>query len=206
MNNKAESTVKKIKDSFLKLYAEMSLDKINVKMLTQLACINRGTFYLHYFNLDDLITSIEDEQLKAINTFNNQYRNYYYSKSTEDFAQFLIPTFKYIEKNKIIFKAILGPNSRARFRIKFQELMNKNISMRFKSLLSSNNDIELFKKRSVVEFTISGSVGSIIHWINSDVDLPPEEFANLIAYMVLNGCFSCIEEATKITLPFKIFK
>lgn len=202
MNSKAKNTEKKITESFLKLYAEMPLHKINIKMLTQLAGINRGTFYLHYLNLDDLITSIEDEQLEAIIELNNQNRNYYYSKTTEDFARFFIPTFKYMEKNKKVFRVILGPHSRARFRIEFQKLMHNNMTKRFKNLLSCTNDKELLKKISVVEFTISGSVGTIIHWLSLDTYLPPEELASLMAHTVLNGCFSSLEKVSKDILFF----
>jgi len=197
MKSKEVHTEKKIKDVFLELYKDNPLDKISIKKLSELADINRGTFYLHYLNLDDLITSIEDEQLQAISSLNYKYHNYYFSKTTEGFSEFFIPTFKYIEKNKYIFKSLCGPNSRPRFRMEFQKLMHENMSTRFSKIKSYKLSEDFIKIDSVIEFTISGSVGLIITWLNSDTHQSPEELARLIAFMVLNGCFSCVENINK---------
>lgn len=197
MSSKTEQTTNKIKKTFLQLYSHAPLDSITVKQITETAGINRGTFYLHYFNLDDLITSIEDEQLEAIIKINNQNRKHYHSKETEDFSKFFIPTFIYMNKNKLLFSLLLGHNGRNAFRYKFQNLMYHNITQRYKYLLCTRDYHDMVRRKSAVEFTISGSIGAIVYWLSLDESLTPEEFAKLVANMVLNGSFSSLEGSFK---------
>ena len=44
-----------------------SVNKITIKELTDLVEINRGTFYLHYKDVYDLVDSIENELYEELN-------------------------------------------------------------------------------------------------------------------------------------------
>jgi len=49
----------KIIDAFMTLYAENSIEKISIQQITDLAHLHRGTFYLHYLDIYDLLKKIE---------------------------------------------------------------------------------------------------------------------------------------------------
>ena len=53
-----------IKRAFMTLRAKKTLEKITVKELSELAEINKATFYLHYQDIYDLSDKIEDELLE----------------------------------------------------------------------------------------------------------------------------------------------
>ena len=53
-----------IKEAFLKLLEEKEYPKITVTELCRLADINRGTFYLHYYDTADVLDDILNEILK----------------------------------------------------------------------------------------------------------------------------------------------
>lgn len=53
-----------IKDTFLKLLNEKQFPKITVTEICKLADINRGTFYLHYYDTSDVLDDILNEILK----------------------------------------------------------------------------------------------------------------------------------------------
>lgn len=59
-----------IKEAFLKLLEEKEYPKITVTEICRLAEINRGTFYLHYYDtadvLDDLLSEILKETTSVI--------------------------------------------------------------------------------------------------------------------------------------------
>ncbi len=65
--------VKKTRDSiinaFLQLRAKKPLEKISVKELSELAKINKATFYLHYKDIYDLSSVLETELIE--NVINN---------------------------------------------------------------------------------------------------------------------------------------
>ena len=58
-------TKRVLKESFLKLLKEKSVNKITVKEVCELAELNRATFYLHYSDCFALLESIEQELLEA---------------------------------------------------------------------------------------------------------------------------------------------
>lgn len=52
-----------IKESFLDLLKKNSFTKITVTQLCRLAEINRGTFYLHYYDMDDVLDDVLNDML-----------------------------------------------------------------------------------------------------------------------------------------------
>jgi AcrR family transcriptional regulator len=59
-------TLRSIRQAFYTLIMEKSFSEISITELTELAEVNRKTFYLHYTSLDDLIQEIEDEVVEEI--------------------------------------------------------------------------------------------------------------------------------------------
>lgn len=198
MNTNFESTKmyrtrQKIIKAFLGFYAEKSFEHIYIKSLTEAAGINRGTFYLHYLDLEDLITSIENEQLDAITQLAKEVHHFYYSRNKEEFAQFFKPIFSYIVKNQKLFKILTSSHSRPNFRLSFKMIMKNNFTERFHSVLIASKDKEALKKEYIIESLISGNLDMLIHWIQSDINLSPDELAELISYTVLRSPLDIIE-------------
>ncbi len=52
-------TLRSIRQAFYTLIMEKSFSEISITELTELAEVNRKTFYLHYTSLDDLIQEID---------------------------------------------------------------------------------------------------------------------------------------------------
>ncbi len=52
-----------IKDTLLKLLEKNQFAKITVTELCRRAEINRGTFYLHYYDMNDVLDDILDDML-----------------------------------------------------------------------------------------------------------------------------------------------
>jgi AcrR family transcriptional regulator len=65
-NRKTRYTRQAIREAFIELLREQPIDKVTVTRICELADISRGTFYLHYRDPYDLMESIEDEYLAAL--------------------------------------------------------------------------------------------------------------------------------------------
>lgn len=65
-NRKIRYTRKAIKESFLELLKNKRFDQITVKEITELADINRATFYAHYTNMEALTKEIETEMAEQV--------------------------------------------------------------------------------------------------------------------------------------------
>ncbi len=66
MDLRIEKTERGIKNAFIELRSKKPLEKITVRELCELACINKSTFYSHYQDIYDLSDSMEAEVVRSI--------------------------------------------------------------------------------------------------------------------------------------------
>ena len=61
IDRRTRYTQQTIKDSFLSLLKEKPFSKITVTEVCRMSEINRGTFYLHYYDIDDVLDSLLED-------------------------------------------------------------------------------------------------------------------------------------------------
>lgn len=66
MDLRAKKTRNSIINAFLELRSKKPLEKITIKELSELAMINKATFYLHFEDIYDLSDYLEDEIVGSI--------------------------------------------------------------------------------------------------------------------------------------------
>lgn len=66
MDIREKKTKRSIKNAFLQLRANKPLERITIKELTALAEISKATFYLHYRDIYDLSSQLQNEVIKDI--------------------------------------------------------------------------------------------------------------------------------------------
>ena len=66
MDIRIEKTQKAIKNAFLELRSHKNLEKITVRELCTLACINKSTFYSHYEDIYALSDKMESETIVTV--------------------------------------------------------------------------------------------------------------------------------------------
>lgn len=66
MDLRERKTKRSIKNAFLELRAQKTLERITVKELAELAEISKATFYLHYKDIYDLSSQLQNEVIHSI--------------------------------------------------------------------------------------------------------------------------------------------
>ena len=66
MDLRTERTKRSIYNAFLELRKQKPIEKITVKELSELAYINKATFYTHYHDIYDLTDQLENEFMESI--------------------------------------------------------------------------------------------------------------------------------------------
>ena len=66
MDLRTERTKRSIANAFLELRKQKPIEKITVKELSELAYINKATFYTHYHDIYDLSDQLENEFMDSI--------------------------------------------------------------------------------------------------------------------------------------------
>ncbi|WP_337444128.1 hypothetical protein [Bacillus coahuilensis] len=114
MDRRKQYTRMVLKDSLMKLLQTKTLASITIKEICELADINRSTFYAHYANQYELLTSIEEDfTIDLIQTLSQ----YNFAKEHEA-LQLTEKLFEFISANSGTCQILLGENSDIHFQKK----------------------------------------------------------------------------------------
>jgi hypothetical protein len=172
-----EHTKRLLKDSFLKLYTCLPFEKISVKILTNEAKFSRGTFYLYYNNVREMLAEIEDELIDNLKTLENVRKKIGASEkelSESDISELVSRIPFRLGDLKRQLKIILQGNQNQSFIEKFHKFHNKIIKNAFKmnNLCSSN------KSEYLTEYITAAHIGLVQYLVkNDDVENPAEIIA-----------------------------
>lgn len=98
MDMRIEKTERAIKNAFIELRSKKELEKITVKELCQLACVNKSTFYAHYGDIYALSDAMEEEVVSSIAESISHPENI--MENTAEFSRELF--LAYISQNSLI--------------------------------------------------------------------------------------------------------
>lgn len=176
---KIDRRTRKTKNNLLHCLTElMSKKKINnitVKELTDLADVNRSTFYLYYKDISDMVSQVETQ---IIDDFNEVFQNLEKEgKNYTNLLSFYTYIFEYVKINAQLFKILLGPDANSSFIEKFKIAINR-VKPPF------NESIPPEKLHYLRPFVIAGCIGVMQQWLNDDMDLSTEDMGAIIFFCV----------------------
>lgn len=175
---KIDRRVRKTKSALLKcltkLMSQKKLNDITVKELTELADVNRSTFYLYYKDIFDMVEQIEtdmfDDFIKIFHNLNNEKENDKYT----NFLSFYTYIFKYVQKNAEICKILLGHDGDYAFIQKFKDAI-------IQTKPPFDESISEVKIHFLRPFIISGFIGIVQQWLEDGLNVPPKDMAIIMA-------------------------
>lgn len=178
-DNKVDRRVRKTKNvlrlCLTKLMSEKKIDNITVKELTDLADVNRSTFYLYYKDIFDMLEQIEAEMLRdfsrAFEKLNKETNNYM------SLLSFFTHIFEYVQNNADMCKILLAPEGDYRFIEKFRDAI-------IQSKPPFDESVSKIKIHYLRPFIISGCIGVIQQWLMDDLNVSPKEMAMIITDMI----------------------
>ncbi|MDR2202410.1 MAG: TetR family transcriptional regulator C-terminal domain-containing protein [Clostridiales bacterium] len=156
--------------SFFTLLKQKPVNKITVTELCELADVNRGTFYLHYYDVYDLLEQVENELFDKVK---KSLQTTFKSASLSDFMMEIIFA---ITENAELCKA----------------LFIRSDSGLIKRILDLAREIcidDIVKNRSLADereidyvcaFIFNGSLSVLRKWAESDFKEPPKTIADII--------------------------
>lgn len=187
-------TKKLLRSGVAELGKAKSVNKITVKELTDLVEINRGTFYLHYKDVYDLVDSIEDELC-------NEFDQKVLAVTPEDIlyrpVDVLESFFDYFKTHRDIINVLMGENGDAKFVYRFGELMNVKILELFKQIFP-NMSMERYD--FAYNYGKFGYVGILHCWATKYSHLSSREIAEKALTLNLSGLWGILGDEGKEVL------
>ncbi|ADL04420.1 TetR/AcrR family transcriptional regulator [Lacrimispora saccharolytica] len=178
-DRRIRKTQKLLKESLLELMVKKDFKNISVKDITELADLNRGTFYLHYADTYSLLQEMESE---VLSDFQDMVSNCRYAFKKDSLLPVVIPIIQYIEENKKICKILFENSSSNDFVNRFHMLVLKNGTAIIKEQYPDAKEVTM---NYFLEFITYGLTGVLKQWVDTDMQQPKEEVAEFVDKVVM---------------------
>lgn len=170
-----------LKRSLIILMKEKSINSITVKELCEKADINRGTFYLHYVDIFNILDEIEKELFEE---FQHMILSHEISKSQIITKPILEDIFTFVANNSDFCMIVLCERGDVAFVKKIVSIIYEKGYNDWINIFKQT-DKELFDK--YYSFILYGAIGLIDYWLKNGLKESPEYMAMLTEKMILNG-------------------
>lgn len=181
-------TKKLIRQALLELTPEKGLNRISVMDLTERAEINRGTFYLHYRDVADLVDQLKKEIFEGIKQLAVEIKPMevkLYAERGEPYPT-LLNILEYFLSHADYFRVMLSPDGDVQLPIQLKELMAERMLQKFESQMSSEA-AAVIPWDYFLAFTASANIGLLTHWMARGNNLSTREVALIMTQIISRG-------------------
>ena len=183
MEEKVDRRVRKTKaqlvQGLIRLMREKDIKDISVKELSDLVDINRGTFYLHYSDIYDMVKQIEDDlfiQFTAVLK-----KDLADPQKLSSHYEMLLDVFKVLDSNRELTQVLIGPHGDLTFVNRMKDMVKEQLRSLFPKELNEPSFEYLYA------FIVSGYVGVFETWLRSTSPLSEEYIATLCTKLISPG-------------------
>ncbi|MCQ2462928.1 MAG: TetR/AcrR family transcriptional regulator [Clostridia bacterium] len=180
-SRRVKYTKKVIRDSFFELLAVYPINRITVKMISEKADVNRGTFYAYYKDAYDLLEKTENALYAIIK---EQFKDYSYDGHTRDA---LLGVLEHLEKNIEVCRVLFGKNGDRDFMKKLLYIVHDQ-TIEFWNELYPDTGVHILEL--TYSYLVAGSSGVITDWIFDDAGITAEQLTDYLFGMWNNGLTS----------------
>ena len=180
-DRRVRRTKKLLTQALTELLQKKQVNEITVKELTDLADMNRGTFYMYYRDIFDMLDKIEDELFQKLDVIAQSHEH---GDPTQQVKPILLDLFRFIEENQEMCRVLLSPNGDMNFLHRLYEAIRERSLEIWKDQMGSLGEKEFDYRYS---FVIFGCAGMIRAWVNRSCQETDMQMAELADRMIRRG-------------------
>ena len=169
VDSRVRRTKRLLRQGLTELLREKSIKKITVRELSERIDINRGTFYLHYKDIYDLVDQIEKE---LFDEFEEILASYCIADLKTRPRKVFSDMCNFLYANREICAALLGDNGDINFILNLRKFLRQNLT----------------EYNYIYSYFEAGTVGILRYWLEHPEDgKTAEEIAVLIENIFSQG-------------------
>ncbi len=171
-----------LREALIDLMEERGFESLTVNDLCERANLNRGTFYNHYRDKEELLQTFEDEILGHLANFKDEMQTFTirdlvsYRSGKKPFP-FLVEVFDYLHEQGDFLHAAMGPGGDVRFAPRLRDAICTDMILAVLHDRYRNNPTPFV--RYYVSFYASAYLGVITRWIDTGMQESSEEMAKI---------------------------
>ena len=187
---KVNQTKQIIKDAFIELYKNNPIDKISIKEITTLKSLNRGTFYIHFKDIYDLLEQIENEFLSDVEEIASRMllTDKSFEENFKNSNAGYLEVLKYVKQKEKNITVLFGTNQNSAFIRRFKNHIKKILHSNLKNFKLMNSEISEFS----LEYISSANMGIIIYWVETGMKIPEEDLVQMMGNFLFKGPLSSV--------------
>jgi AcrR family transcriptional regulator len=175
-------TKKMLREALVSIMENKKLKDISIRELCDYADISRGTFYLHYTDINDMVEKIEDELFEGLNAAIGN--NIDKSMELMDTHYIFLDIYKYMAQNATIVERLFGPNGDIKLFNKVKDIVREKCLRPWMQKLGNDTTPILYYLNS---FLVSGMMGIIAEWLSGGMQESPQEITDITVKVMRMG-------------------
>ena len=180
-DRRVKRTKKALRDALLTLLETKNINEISVTELTNLADVNRATFYFYYTDLLDMLQQIQNESYQAFKEIINESTS---SITTiEGFTEYCERLLLFCQEHESLVRFITNNDANNQLYKQIRVLMLNNIP-NSKVVYPENNPA-----RYSTNFILTAMVGIVIDWMDEGMKISAHDLAEFCANIYINGSY-----------------
>ncbi len=175
-------TKRALRTALIDLIEERGIEGFTVNDLCVRADLNRGTFYNHFRDKEDLLATFEDEVMDGLHLLSDRINKLTLAdlakiKIASEPLPLFVDLFEYLHDQSDFLHAVLSAGGDAKFVRHLRETLCTDIIWRLLHKRYRNNPTSFVNY--YVSFYASAYLGVIIRWLDSGMKEDPEEMARI---------------------------
>ena len=179
-SQKCLETKEKIKNAFFELYDTKKIERISIKEITEKAQLNRGTFYVYYKDIYDLLEKTEKELIEELIV---KIRGIITTILRDEEIDPVLPPLEFYQRYSNILRILLGNNGDPNFIHDLKTIIKKTL----REIFQKEKIAPIEHMEYVMEYISSAQIGIISYWLQRDMELPVKELGEMIRQITLHG-------------------
>ncbi|MCC8023996.1 MAG: TetR/AcrR family transcriptional regulator [Clostridium sp.] len=181
VDRRVRKTRKQLRECLVSLLKEKKVQEITVRELTDMADLNRGTFYLHYKDVYDLLEKTEEELQED---FYQLFQKHDAADLRQRPAVLFMEIYNLVYDNADLIEILLGENGDLNFVNHLKTLIQEKCIHNWMEVFRTDNPIVF---DAFCSFIVSGCVGLVQYWLQSGLKETPQEMAKLTEVFITKG-------------------
>lgn len=169
----SSATKKNLQKAFWDLYENKRIEQISIKEITDLAGYNRGTFYLYYKDVYDILSQCEKSIWEDFCSPLKLERSEIEAMPTDEIMQLITDTYAKQKRYMLILFSDHGDPA-------FHKMMKDDLKHFFSVHLNFLNHYEPMIREYLLEFYASGAISVLTKWFQNESDLELKQFVALM--------------------------
>lgn len=201
MDRRKLRTKNLLRKALLELIEEKGADAITVSDITKRAELNRGTFYLHYQDVSDLLEQNKSEVYEGLTEIIVQLSllDLLTFASKDEPYPITIKVFEFFKFHSEFFKVILGPKGDPSYTEQIKRFMQNQLSRKIPEWQPQQDKV-IVPLGYLITFITSANMGIVQHWFETGLKETPAELALIITRIVSQGVINSAGLTTTINL------